>query len=314
MKQHWMFLLILSILMGGFFSCKNSGARKKNVIIVVIPKFDNTIFDQVKRSSFEAAKDLNITVTWEAPTSVDASKQKEIIENLIAYKVDGILISCNDVEALKEPINAAIKAGIKVATFDSDCPGSDRLFYIGTDNQKAGNVCAKTMLKLYEKANKNPDQVLILSGGMSANNLIQRLDGFRDSIGNVKISDVIYSFEISDYGKELLEYNLNKNSHINGVQMIWGTPVLGGVDSIPSLLKFMNRGGVAVFFDVSKPLLKYIKNNPNCATMKQDFHSMGYDGVKNLYKAIKGKEVEKQILFDVKVIDQSNADKEMRNL
>jgi ABC-type sugar transport system substrate-binding protein len=76
----------------------------------------------------------------------------------------------------------------------------------------------------------------------------------------------------------------------------------------------MNKGGVAVFFDESKPLLKYIKNNPNCATMKQDFHSMGYDGVKNLYKAIQGKEVEKQILFDVKVIDQNNADKEMRNL
>jgi len=241
-------------------------------------------------------------------------KQKELIENLIHYKVDGILISCNDAEFLKEPINEAIKAGIKVGTFDSDCPKSDRTFYIGTDNRKAGKVCAETMMSLYEKAHKKPDQIIVLSGGVSAQNMTERISGFRSVINQGKIAEILYTFEMPDYGKELLTDNLNSNKKINGVQMMWGVPVLNGVDSIPALLKFMKGGGISIFFDVSRPLLKYIKNNPNCATMKQDFHAMGYDGVMNLYNAIIGKPYEIQILYDVKVIDQSNAEEELKKL
>jgi len=314
MKKNWLLLTVLCLLVGVFDSCKQKDQGKKEVIIAIIPKVDNAIFDQVKQSALEAANKLGIVLTWEAPTSNDGKKQKELIENLIHYKVDGILISCNDAEFLKEPINEAIKAGIKVGTFDSDCPKSDRTFYIGTDNRKAGKVCAETMMSLYEKAHKKPDQIIVLSGGVSAQNMTERISGFRSVINQGKIAEILYSFEMPDYGKELLTDNLNSNKKINGVQMMWGVPVLNGVDSIPALLKFMKGGGISIFFDVSRPLLKYIKNNPNCATMKQDFHAMGYDGVMNLYNAIIGKPYEIQILYDVKVIDQSNAEEELKKL
>src|SRR5665647_1732737 len=154
MKKNWLLLTVFCLLMGVFYSCKQKEPVKKEVVIAIIPKVDNFIFDQVKQSAMETAKELGIIVTWEAPTSIDTKKQKELIENLIHYKVDGILISCNDAEMLKDPINEAIKAGIKVGTFDSDCPKSERLFYIGTDNKKAGKVCAENMMSMFEKAHK----------------------------------------------------------------------------------------------------------------------------------------------------------------
>lgn len=314
MKKDWVLLTMLCLLSVAFVSC-NQKEQEKKIVIAIIPKVDNAVFDQVKESAIEAANELGITVTWEAPTSIDGKKQKELIENLIHYKVDGILISCNDAEMLKESINKAIKAGIKVGTFDSDSPKSDRIFYIGTDNKKAGKVCAETMMGLYKKANKTPEQIVILSGGMSALNMSERISGFRSVMGDSKIDKVLTSLEMPDYGEELLTYELTHNKKINGVQMVWGVPVLGGgVDSVPALLSFMKRGGISVFFDVSKPLLKYIKENPNCATMKQDFHSMGYDGVKNMYNAIMDKPYKMEILYDVKVIDQSNAEKELADL
>jgi ribose transport system substrate-binding protein len=315
MKKDWVLLTMLCLLSITFFSCKHKDQKEKEIVIAIIPKLDNAVFDQVKESAMEAANELGIVVTWEAPTSIDGKKQKELIENLIHYKVDGILISCNDAEMLTESINKAIKAGIKVGTFDSDSPKSDRIFYIGTDNKKAGKICAETMLGLYKKANKQPDQIVILSGGMSALNMSERISGFRSVMGDDKIDKVLTSLEMPDYGKELLTYELNHNKKINGVQMVWGVPVLGGgVDSVPALLSFMKRGGISVFFDVSKPLLKYIKENPNCATMKQDFHSMGYDGVKNMYNAILDKPYKMEILYDVKVIDKTNAEKELAEL
>ena len=41
---------------------------------------------------------------------------------------------------------------------------------------------------------------------------------------------------------------------------------------------------------------------------------MGYNGVKNLYNAILEKPFEQEILYDVKVIDQSNAEEELKVL
>jgi len=48
--------------------------------------------------------------------------------------------------------------------------------------------------------------------------------------------------------------------------------------------------------------------------MKQDFRSMGRDGVINLYNAIKGQPYKMEILYDVKVIDHSNAEEELKKL
>jgi len=119
---------------------------------------------------------------------------------------------------------------------------------------------------------------------------------------------------MSDYGEEQLTFSLNKNKKANGIQLMWGVPVLEGVDSIPAVAKTLKNGGIGVFFDVSKPLLRYIKEHSNCATMKQDFHAMGHDGVVNLFNAIAGKDYKIRILNDVKVIDQSNAEAELKNL
>jgi len=313
MKKQWFLLSALSVLLAVSVSCKKV-RQSDEVIIAVVPKVDNAIFDQVKESSKKAAAELGITLTWEAPTSSSADKQKEIIENLIKYHVDGILISCNDVDALKDPIQKAMDAGIKVGTFDSDCPGSGRTFYIGTDNKAAGKVCAETMKKLYQKAGKTPDNVIVMSGGPTADNLVQRLNGFKETFGMKNLTNVLYSFEMSDVGKEVLTLELEKNKNINGIQMVWGAMTLDGVDKIPALSEFIDKGGITVFFDVSKSLLNYISKHSNCATMQQDFHAMGYEGVKNLYKAIKGEQFDPQILYNVKVIDQSNAEIEGKKL
>ncbi len=314
MKTNCLLISMLCMLIGVLPSCNQKVKENNRIVIAVIPKVDNEIFNQVKQSAIQEAKNLGIILTWEAPSSSDGSKQKEIIENLIHYKVDGILISCNDADMLREPINKAIKAGIKVGTFDSDSPFSDRLFYVGTDHQKAGKVCAETMMRLFEETKSKPNQIIVLGGGASAHNMSERLTGFRSALKQGVISEVLYSFEIPDYGKELLSINLLPEKKITGLQMLWGVPVLNGVDSIYVLDNFIKNGGVSVFFDVSKPLLNYIKKHPNTATMKQDFRSMGHDGVDNMYNAIIGKPYELQILYDVKVIDKNNVEDELSKL
>lgn len=308
MKKSILFLSIFFFVLIGIFSCiKNKESADKKIIIAVIPKIDNEIFAQVKRSVMETGQNLGITVTWEAPTGIDGAKQKELIENLIHYGVDGILISCNDADLLREPINRALEAGIKVGTFDSDCPGSKRICYVGTDNRMAGKICAETLQKLSDATDKKPEQILIMSSSSNAPNMKERMEGFTSVIDQSRISNVLYSYEMTDYGSELLSYNLKNTKNIGAVQMLWGTPALNGVDSLPALSDFIKKGGVTVFFDVSKPLLRFISKTDKCATMKQDFDAMGREGITNLYNAIIGNAFEKEILYNVEVIDKNNA-------
>jgi ribose transport system substrate-binding protein len=315
MKKTFYLLGIILLITGFFASCgKNKPVDDEKIIIAVIPKIDNEIFAQVKQSAMQTGQNLGITVTWEAPSGIEGAKQKELIENLIHYGVDGILISCNDADLLREPINKAVEAGIKVGTFDSDCPGSKRTCYVGTDNKKAGKVCAETLLKFSEAKSKKPSQILVMSGSAGAPNMKERMTGFTSVVDQNNIGVVLYSFEMLDYGKELLTYNLKNNRKIDAVQLFWGLPVFNGIDSIPVLHDFMRRGGSAVFFDVSKPLLRYIAKTENCATMKQDFEAMGRDGVTNLFNAIKSASYEQEILYDVVVINKNNAAQELEKM
>jgi len=78
MKKNWLLLTVLCLLVGVFDSCKQKDQGKKEVIIAIIPKVDNAIFDQVKQSALEAANKLGIVLTWEAPTSNDGKKTKRV--------------------------------------------------------------------------------------------------------------------------------------------------------------------------------------------------------------------------------------------
>ncbi len=315
MKKLIFLFCIFTFFIVGVLSCgKKKEITCDKIIIAVIPKIDNEIFAHVKRSAIETAQNLGITVTWEAPTGIDGMKQKELVENLIHYGVDGILISCNDASLLRESINKAVEAGIKVGTFDSDCPGSKRICYVGTDNKKAGKICGETLQKLAEAKGIKNGQILVLSSSSNAPNMKERMEGFTSVIDQKRISNVLYSYEMTDYGSELLAYTLSNNKKIKAVQMLWGTPALNGIDSIPALRDFMKKGGVCVFFDVSKPLLRFISKTENCATMKQDFEAMGREGITNLYNAIKGNIYEKEILYDVVVVDKNNAAQELKKM
>ena len=77
-------------------------AFAEDIEIAVVPKaLDNAIFLDAKTAAEEKGKELGIKIFWEGPTTSDAAMQVNVIESLIERQVDGILISCNDADALK---------------------------------------------------------------------------------------------------------------------------------------------------------------------------------------------------------------------
>ncbi len=127
----------------------------------------------------DAAARLGVHAELLGPVqAADVTAQVNILESLIAKRVDGIAISPNDPDGITPVINRAMDTGIPVLTFDSDAPKSKRICYIGTNNYQAGREAGKAMIEFLQ----GKGNYAAMTGGLGALNLNERIRGFRDEI------------------------------------------------------------------------------------------------------------------------------------
>ena len=100
----------------------------------------------------EAAKKAGAEVSVQSADG-DSQKQVSQIENLIAKKVDAIVIVPKDGKALSNVIKEAKKAGIKVVAYDRLILNSDIDAYISFDNERVGFMQGEAILKAKPKGN-----------------------------------------------------------------------------------------------------------------------------------------------------------------
>jgi len=93
----------------------------KRVTVALMPKSKgNGYFVSCKQGADQAAKDLNVELIFDGPTTPDPAKQNEIVENWITLGVDVIAAACENREGISTALRKARSKGIKVITYDSD--------------------------------------------------------------------------------------------------------------------------------------------------------------------------------------------------
>lgn len=99
-----------------------------------------------------AAKELGAEVNVQ---SADANEEKQVkqVENLIAKKVDAIVIVPMNSKVFGEVIDEAHKAGIKVLSYDRLILNADEDAYISFDNERVGYLQAEAVLKAVPQGN-----------------------------------------------------------------------------------------------------------------------------------------------------------------
>jgi gamma-aminobutyric acid type B receptor len=98
-------------------------------------------------------------------------------QNDTAHHLDGIAISVKNPELMGPIIDDAVAAGIPVVTFDSDASDSNRMAYIGTDNNFMGETLAKVARQLVPEGG-----TFAILLGDSSPNVEARDRGFRNAI------------------------------------------------------------------------------------------------------------------------------------
>jgi rhamnose transport system substrate-binding protein len=108
---------------------------EKTRIAMVVKNLGNGFFDAAHTGADEAAKQLgNVEVIYTGPTTPSAEGQIEIINSLISQKVDAIVISANDPNALVPIAKKAMQRGIKVVSFDSGLAPEGRQMQLNPSN------------------------------------------------------------------------------------------------------------------------------------------------------------------------------------
>ncbi|WP_028561056.1 autoinducer 2 ABC transporter substrate-binding protein [Paenibacillus pinihumi] len=99
-----------------------------------------------EKGANQAASDLKVQVVFNAPTEADSSKQINMIQDMLTRKVDGIGVSPNDAKAVGPVFKKAAGQNVKIITWDSDAPETDRQYYVApATDQEVGEKLAKTI-------------------------------------------------------------------------------------------------------------------------------------------------------------------------
>ncbi len=144
-------------------------APSGNMTFVLVPKnLGNPYFDTANKGAQDAAKELGVTVLYQGPSTADATQQIQLINSLIAQKVNGLAISADDSDALVPTGKDAMAAGIPVVSFDSAIGKDGRVFHVNQAvTQDIGAVEIKMAL---DETGPDGGQIAILSATSTAPN------------------------------------------------------------------------------------------------------------------------------------------------
>lgn len=297
---------------------RRAGTERSETIISVVPKsLDNPVFLDTKQSVEQTAEDLGIAAEWVGPFSSESQSQVEVLQWLVRRRVDAILVSANDPDALTPAINEAVASGIAVATFDSDAPASRRLFYTGTDNTAAGRTGAEVVLQLLEEQGWNglytgtgrSARIVVVTGQREALNLRQRIDGFRGGLEgtNTEIVDLLYCNDDMNLAVQLTEQAATTDPDV--IFFIGGWVFYAPPESLARYREWLEAGGTAVTIDKHYPVLQALKEGRIRAAVGQNFKQMGEVGLRRLYEKIQGGTVEEVYFTPIEVVTPENVDR-----
>jgi ribose transport system substrate-binding protein len=181
------FLLTAAVAFGAL-TVAVSGAQAKFTFALVPKNMNNPFFDQARDGCKKAEAESNgaFECMYIGPGEHGGGEEQvQIVQDLVAKKVDGIAVAPANAAAMAVALQAAKDAGIPVLTWDSDVLPENmdlRLAYIGTHNYEIGTNLAKLAMQIKPKGGT----ICIQSGGAAAANHNERMQGIRDILAGAK--------------------------------------------------------------------------------------------------------------------------------
>ncbi|MEX3007649.1 rhamnose ABC transporter substrate-binding protein [Hoeflea sp. TYP-13] len=168
-------------------------------IALVVKALGIGFFEAAAKGAEEAAAELgDVEIIYTGPTDTTAEGQIEVINSLIAQRVDAIAISANDRDALVPALKRAMDRGITVISWDSGVAPEGRQMHLNpSSNALIGNM----IIKLAADHLPEGGDVAVLSASATATNQNTWIDEMNKVKGNypgVNVVATVYGDDLAD--------------------------------------------------------------------------------------------------------------------
>lgn len=160
-----------ALITAGILASFASNAAEMRVGLVV-KALGIGFFEAANEGAKQAAKELgDVEIIYTGPVTPTAEGQIEVINSLIAQKVDAIAISANDTDALVPILKRAQQRGIKVVSFDSGVATEGRQIHLNpSSNALIGQMNVELADVAVKATGSKEGDIAILSASPTATN------------------------------------------------------------------------------------------------------------------------------------------------
>jgi AI-2 transport system substrate-binding protein/rhamnose transport system substrate-binding protein len=220
--------------------------------VAIVPKLLGLpVFEANVAGAQQVAESLGIDLTYAATSTASATGQVSVLESLIKEKVNVITLSANDPTIPDPVLEQAMKAGIRVISFDSDVNPLARDFFI---QDTAYNTIARGVIDAAVKA-EGPDAELgIMSSTPDATiqqAWISAMKAYaRAEYPHLTWAPIGYGQSVATTSLTQAEGMINSNPNLKAILPIDGAAVVGTAQAITAL----GETGKIGVFGIGDPL------------------------------------------------------------
>lgn len=252
---------------------------KDSYYFVYVPKLVHPWYEDVKNGIEESIAmfdQLGITVKydWDAPPQGDVVLHTQRLEAAIAKNPDVLCVSCLDAEADKPLIEEARNRGIPVIGFDTPCPGSPLISFVGHENYVPDGA---EMAEVLAKALDYKGEVAILMGSPGAANHKQRVEGFREVMAKYPDIEIV----AEEYDNDDLERAVNLTASIlqahPELDGIYGANATAPIGAGRAIVEAGKKGEVLLVGQDDLPeMVNFVKDETALAMSLQHVPEIGF--------------------------------------
>jgi simple sugar transport system substrate-binding protein len=223
----------------------------------------------VKSAAEQAAEETGTELVYRAPETFDLDRMASLVNEAVAERPDGLIVSIPNADALAAPMRAAVDAGIPVISMNS---GFDvgrslgALLHVGQGEYEAGRVAGEAMREL------SGTRALCLNHELGNVALDLRCKGFIDGFaGSVEVMPVPANAE---QAREAIAARLAEDSGVDIILALSAT--VGGAPAVEAVRALEGRTVRVATFDVTETILKAVAGGTASFAIDQQPFLQGY--------------------------------------
>ena len=280
--------------------------EERKLSLIYIPKVvdgTNDFWKALILGARMAAKEYNADIEIKAPAEEnDVEGQNQLLKESIKEEPDAILFSPSSFTESDELLKEAKEKKIKISFIDSyvDEPLQD--LTVATDNLEAGELLGKFAASLLGPE----DQIAIVSHVKGVSTAVEREEGFRKGLGDLadNIVEVVYCNSRYELSRQLTIELMEKYPDL---KMIAGMNEYSSVGAARAVKASGAKDRVAVVgVDSSQEAVQLMENGVFKGLVVQKAFKMGYLGVKETVRMLRGKSYQKDVNSGCQLVTPEN--------